>query len=177
MRSMFRSLQIAVVGAGECEGSLELLAREVGRAVAGTGATLLTGGRGGVMAAAGAGAAEAGGLVVGILPGRDARDTPPDDAVRAAVFTGMGQGRNQILILSADAVVAVGGGWGTLSEIALALKQGRPVVSLESWEPRRPDGRPEPLLFRAKDPQEAVNRAVEAARGRAPAPAAPEENA
>ena len=115
------------------------------------------------MAAASRGAAGAGGLVVGILPGATAAETPPNDAVQTAIFTGMGQARNQILILSADAVVAVGGGWGTLSEIALALKQGRPVVSLESWAPERPDGRTEPLLVRAADAGEAVARALGAA--------------
>jgi len=164
MQIMPRSAHIAVVGAGECSADLEQLARSVGEAVARAGAVLLTGGRGGVMAAASAGAAAAGGLVVGVLPGRDAVESPPNDAVRAAIFTGMGQARNQILILSADAVVAVGGGWGTLSEIAPALKQGRPVVSLRSWLPERPDGRPEPLLARAGSPREAVQEALKLAR-------------
>lgn len=164
---MIRSPQIAVVGAGQWDGirsaEIERLAYAVGEAVARAGATLLTGGRGGVMAAASVAASAAGGLTVGVLPGCDAGEGPPNAGVRAAVFTGMGQARNQILILSADAVIAVGGGWGTLSEIALALKQGRPVVSLESWMPRRPDGRPEPLLVRARDPEEAVSRALEMA--------------
>lgn len=151
-----------MVGAGECDPGLARQARRVGEEIARAGATLLTGGRGGVMAAASEGAAAAGGLVVGILPGAGAAESPPNDAVRAAIFTGMGQARNQILVLSADAVVAVGGGWGTLSEIALALKQGRPVVSLGSWAPDRPDGRAEPLLTRAVSPAEAVARALEA---------------
>lgn len=166
MRFVARPLQIAVVGAGECGDELARQARAVGAEIGRAGAVLLTGGRGGVMAAAGAGAAEAGGLVVGVLPGRDDRDSAPHAAVRAAIFTGMGQARNQVLILSADAVVAVGGGWGTLSEIALALKQGRSVVSLGSWSPTRPDGRPEPLLSRAENPTEAVARALEAAARR-----------
>lgn len=152
-----------MVGAGECGGELERRAHKVGEEIARAGATLLTGGRGGVMAAASRGAASAGGRVVGILPGASAAETPPNDAVDTAIFTGMGQARNQILILSADAVVAVGGGWGTLSEIALALKQGRPVVSLGSWAPERPDGRHEPLLTHAEDPGAAVARALEAA--------------
>lgn len=172
---MLRSPQIAVVGAGQCDTRLERLAHEVGQAIARAGATLLTGGRGGVMAAASVGATTAGGLVVGILPGRHAGESPPNQGVRAAVFTGMGQGRNQILILSADAVVAVGGGWGTLSEIALALKQGRPVVSLESWMPQRPDGRPEPLLIRVSDPEAAVARALELAGTRPDPTKTPQE--
>lgn len=174
-----RQLQIAVVGAGslgpEPEGvRLGLLAREVGRSLATAGATLLTGGRGGVMEAAGAGASAAGGRVVGILPGADRAASPPNPHVQAAVFTGMGQARNQILVLSADAVIAVGGGWGTLSEIALALKQGRDVVSLESWTPSRPDSSVEPRLHVASDPRGAVAKALRAARRAAsdePAPA------
>jgi uncharacterized protein (TIGR00725 family) len=159
-------VQIAVVGAGDCGRTLARRAREVGEAIARSGAVLLTGGLGGVMEAASRGAAAAGGLVIGVLPGSGDHETPPNEGVRVAIFTGMGQARNQILILSADAVIAVGGGWGTLSEIALALKQGRPVVSLGSWAPERPDGRTEALLWRAADPAEAVARALAAAEGR-----------
>lgn len=158
-------LQIAVVGAAACGERLREVARETGREIAGAGATLLTGGGGGVMAAASAGAREAGGLTVGVLPGAGAGHSPPNDAVEVAVFTGIGQARNQVLVLSAAAVVAVGGGWGTLSEIALALKHGIPVVTLESWQLTRPDGAPEPLLERAATPAEAVRAALAAARG------------
>lgn len=159
-----RSVQIAVVGAGECSPELARLAGEVGEGVARAGAALLTGGRGGVMAAASAGADGAGGLVIGVLPGCDEEESPPNAAVGTAIFTGMGQARNQILILSADAVIAIGGGWGTLSEISLALKQNRPVVSLESWTPQRPGTRPDPRLVEARDAREAVRLALELAR-------------
>ena len=100
---------------------------------------------------------------MGILPGSDAGASPPNDAVGMAVYTGMGQARNLSVVLSAAAVIAVGGGWGTLSEVALALKHGIPVVALESWSLSRPDGRPEPLLAAAGSPGEAVRRALEMA--------------
>lgn len=165
-------LQLAVVGAAECDEALAGLAREVGRRAAGAGAVVITGGRGGVMAAASAGAREAGGLAVGILPGADASSSSPNSHLNAAVYTGMGQARNQIVVLSGAAVIAIGGGWGTLSEIALALKHRVPVITLESWTPKRPDGRREPGLARATSPAEAVERALEAARraGRSPIP-------
>jgi hypothetical protein len=166
-----RRLQLAVVGAGRCGARVRALAREVGAEVARAGAVLLTGGRGGVMAAASAGACAAGGLTVGILPGAGAAASPPNPAVEVAVFTGIGQARNQVLVLSAAAVIAVGGGWGTLSEIALALKHRIPVVSLESWWPERPDGEAEPLLARAATPRQAVAAALAAARRRRGGPA------
>jgi uncharacterized protein (TIGR00725 family) len=155
-----RRLQVAVVGAAECPPELAALATEVGAGLAGGGAVVLTGGRSGVMAAASAGARAAGGLVVGVLPGADARATPPNPDVEVALFTGLGQARNQLLVLSAGAVVAIGGGWGTLSEIALALKQGVPVVLLDSWSLQRPDGAAEPLLHEAESAAEAVSLAL-----------------
>lgn len=155
-------VQIAVIGAGDCGPRLAGLAEEVGRHLAEAGAVLLTGGRGGVMAAASRGARSAGGRTVGILPGADPRSSPPDEAVELALYTGMGQARNLVLVLSAQAVIAVGGAWGTLSEVAMALKHGRPVVLLESWELRRPDGYPEPRLQRAETPAEAVAKALAA---------------
>lgn len=159
-------LQLAVVGAAQCGEPLRRLAEEVGREIARAGATLLTGGGGGVMAAASRGAREAGGRTVGLLPGTGPTGTTPNDDVEVAVFTGIGQARNQILVLSGAAVIAVGGGWGTLSEIALALKHGIPVVTLESWRLDRPDGAPEPLLHQAGSAPEAVATALAAARER-----------
>ena len=172
MRSMSKRLQIAVVGgaggrrAGAAQRDAEAAAYEVGRALARAGATVVTGGRGGVMAAANRGARDAGGLTVGVLPGASAAESPPDEAVAVAVFTGTGQARNLAVVLSAAAVVAVGGGWGTLSEIALALKHGIPVVTLGSWRPEHPEGRDEPLLSAAATAAEAVERALAAALGR-----------
>jgi uncharacterized protein (TIGR00725 family) len=153
-------LQIAVVGAGVCGAELARLAEEVGGGLARAGALVLTGGRGGVMAAASRGARAAGGRTVGVLPGAGAAESPPNEAVEVALYTGMGQARNQVLVLSARAVIAVGGGWGTLSEIALALKHGVPVVTLASWRLERPDGAPEPRLTRAETAAEAVEAAV-----------------
>ena len=155
-----RRLPVAVVGAGDCSDDLTALATAVGAGLARAGAIVLTGGRGGVMAAASAGARQAGGLVVAVLPGADATQSPPADDAEVALFTGMGQARNVVLVLSAAVVVAVGGGWGTLSEIATALKHGIPVVGLASWELRRPDGAAEPLLHRVDDAPAAVDLAL-----------------
>jgi uncharacterized protein (TIGR00725 family) len=123
--------QVAVVGAGDASAEQRAAAEEVGRLLAEAGAVVVTGGRGGVMEAASRGAFEAGGLTIGILPGSDRREANP--YVRAAVPTGMGEARNALVVRAADAVVAIGGEWGTLSEIALARKTGKPVVGLDSW--------------------------------------------
>jgi len=156
-------LQIAVVGAAACDEPTAALARETGAEIARAGAVLLTGGRGGVMAAASAGAHEAGGLAIGVLPGVDAEASPPNEHVDVALFTGLAQARNQILVLSADVVVAIGGGWGTLSEIALALKFRVPVVLLSSWDLNRPDGLADPLLLHARTAADALAIARQAA--------------
>lgn len=157
-------LQLAVVGAATCDDEMRRLAQNTGREIARAGATLLCGGRGGIMAAAAAGADAEGGQTVGILPGACAAETVPNPYLQVEIYTGMGQARNQILVLSADAVIAIGGGWGTLSEIGLALKQHRPVVLLESWTLDRPDGGDEPLLLRATTAAGAVGLAYSAAR-------------
>lgn len=112
------------------------------------------------MAAASEGARKGGGEAVGVLPGRDARESPPNPYLSTTLFTGMGQARNLILVLSAGAVIAIGGGWGTLSEIAMALKHGIPVVVLKSWNLSRPDGENEPCLHQAGSPEEAVGLAL-----------------
>lgn len=157
-------IQIAVVGPAVCDERTGALARELGTELARAGATVLTGGRGGAMAAASEGARAAGGLTVGILPGANAEQSPPNPHLAVALFTGLGQARNQVLVLSAGAVVAVGGGWGTLSEIALALKHRIPVVLLESWRLQRPDGLLDPLLAVALSPADAAEIAVRQAR-------------
>lgn len=123
---------MAVVGPAEAGPEVEEQAAAVGRALAGAGAVVVCGGLSGVMAAACRGAKEAGGTTLGILPGTDRSAANP--WVDVAVATGMGEARNALVVRSADAVVALGGGYGTLSEIALALKTGRPVVGLGTWD-------------------------------------------
>lgn len=111
------------------------LAEEVGRGLAAAGAVLVCGGLTGVMEAACRGAREAGGRTIGILPGTDRAEANP--FVEVAVATGMGQARNAVIVLSADVLIAIGGGYGTLSEIGLALRHGKPVVGLQTWEAGR----------------------------------------
>jgi uncharacterized protein (TIGR00725 family) len=126
----------------------------VGRALAEEGAVVVCGGLGGVMEAACRGAREAGGLTVGLLPGLDRRQANPH--VQVAIATGLGEARNALIARAADALVAVAGGYGTLSEIALALKGGTPVVGIGSWDI---DG-----VDRAGSAAEAVEAALAAAR-------------
>lgn len=161
---MDRPTQISVFGGASCDDRLYDLAVRTGELLARAGVRLVCGGGGGVMEAASRGARGAGGQVVGVLPGRGAAETPPNEAVDVALYTGLGQARNLVVALSGDAAIAIGGGWGTLSEIALALKHGVGVVTLESWSLERPDGRDEPLLRRAASAEEAVRLALELAR-------------
>jgi uncharacterized protein (TIGR00725 family) len=123
---------IAVVGPGEATAEECDSALAIGRGLAERGAVVVCGGLGGVMAAACRGAFEAGGVTVGLLPGSSRRDA--NEWVRVAIATGLGELRNGLVVRSADAVVAVGGAYGTLSEVALALKTGIPVVGLRTWE-------------------------------------------
>lgn len=171
---MPRLVQIAVVGAAACDEPIAKLAREAGAEIALAGATLLCGGRGGVMEAAAEGAHLAGGRTIGVLPGVDDKSSPPNDHLDVVLYTGLQQARNQILVLSAEAVVAVGGGWGTLSEIALALKFRVPVVLLSSWALKRPDGLKDPLLFEAHSAKDAIDIALHAGE-RATRTATPED--
>ncbi|MBD0281155.1 MAG: TIGR00725 family protein [Thermoleophilaceae bacterium] len=107
-------------------------AESVGRALAARGAVVVCGGLGGTMEAACRGAKDAGGTTVGVLPGSDRAHANP--FVDVAVATGLGEARNALVVRAADALVAIGGGYGTLSEIALALRTGKPVVGLATWE-------------------------------------------
>lgn len=122
------SFRVAVVGAGAASSEEVRLATEVGRQLARAGAILICGGLGGVMEAAARGAREAGGRTVGLLPGTDASDANP--WIELPVPTGLGEARNLLVVRAGESVIAVGGAWGTLSEIALARKIGRPVVTL-----------------------------------------------
>lgn len=123
-----RPLRIAVAGAGAGPAALMDAAEEVGRRIAAAGAVLVCGGLGGVMEAAARGCAEAGGLTVGILPGADARSA--NRWIAIPLPTGLGEARNALVGRTGDALIAVGGSWGTLSEVAMARKVGVPVVLL-----------------------------------------------
>ena len=156
--------KIAVIGGATADSSATESAFRIGVAIGQSGATLLCGGRGGVMRAAAEGARSVGGATVGILPGVDRDESPPNPFIQTAIFTGMGQARNQILVLSADAVIGCGGGWGTLSEIGLALKHRRPLILVDSWEFETPVDCSDAPLFRAESAEEAVQRALEEVR-------------
>jgi uncharacterized protein (TIGR00725 family) len=120
------------VGAGRASADEASAAEAVGRALAEAGAVLVCGGLGGVMEAACRGAKQAGGTTVGILPGADRADA--NEHVEVAIATGLGEVRNALIVRAVDSVIAVGGEYGTLSEIALALKSGTRVVAIASWE-------------------------------------------
>ncbi|MDV2481367.1 TIGR00725 family protein [Methanoculleus sp. Wushi-C6] len=145
-------MQIAVIGRGDCSGEEYRTAETVGRLIAESNATVCCGGLGGVMEAACRGAKEAGGMTLGILPDVGEGNAYLDVVIR----TGMGHARNVILVNSADAVIAVGGGYGTLSEVAVSLKIGKPVFGLSTWEIKG--------VRACAGPEEAVSLAVRAGR-------------
>ncbi|RMH13653.1 MAG: TIGR00725 family protein [Planctomycetota bacterium] len=126
-----RVLQIAVIGPSRPEPEHVLCAERAGGLIAARGWVLLTGGLGGVMEAASRGASAGGGLVVAVLPSDRIDDANAHARVRVA--TGMGEARNVVLICSADAVIAIGRGLGTLSEVALTLRSAKPFVAIDSW--------------------------------------------
>jgi uncharacterized protein (TIGR00725 family) len=150
---------VAVVGAGDATEEEEHEAERVGRGLAEAGAVVVCGGLGGVMAAACRGAKSAGGATLGILPGADR--AAANEHVDLAVATGMGEMRNALIVRSADALIVVGGEFGTLSEMALALKAGKPVVALGGWELSR-RGEPAEAILRATSAEDAVARALAA---------------
>ncbi|MBN1135517.1 MAG: TIGR00725 family protein [Anaerolineae bacterium] len=158
-----RPLFIAVVGSALCDEPVAALARAVGQEIARRGAVLVCGGRGGVMEAACQGAKAQGGITVGILPGADRREA--NRYVDIPVVTGLGEARNAIVVRSADVVIAISGGYGTLSEIGLALKMERPVIGLGTWELSQ-QGRPVVAIVRADTPLQAVESAITLAKMR-----------
>ena len=159
---MARGRQISVVGSGTCDQESEAarLAEEVGRLLAEAGAVLVCGGLGGVMEAASRGAAAAGGTVIGITP-----SDSPEDANRHCthvVATGIGHARNLAVVASGEAVIAIGGEWGTLSEIGFARRLGRTVVALRSWRPVGEGPMAEaPGIVTAESAEEAVRLALD----------------
>lgn len=138
-----------------------MVAEQVGRLIALRGAVLVCGGRGGVMEAACRGAKTEGGVTVGILPGPDRWEA--NNYVDIAIATGLGEARNAIIVRTVDAVIAIGGGFGTLSEIGLALKIGCPVVGLGTWELCQQGQMVEGVL-QANTPEQAVEYACAGAR-------------
>lgn len=151
---------IAVIGGNQCSTREARLAEEVGRELARRGAVLICGGLGGIMEAACRGAREAGGLTIGILPGEDRRQANPH--VRLAIVSGVGHARNLAVVKSAQAVIAISGRYGTLSEISFALQSGIPVIGLNTWSLAR-NGRPDTAIVPAGDAVQAVTLALELA--------------
>ena len=152
-----QKITISIIGGHDASDEVEQLAHNIGKIVAEVGAVLVCGGLSGVMEAASMGAKDAGGLTVGILPGACASDANP--YIDLKVVTDMGHARNVVLVRSADAVIAVSGGYGTLSEIAIARKIGVPCVGLHTWDL-------DPGVVRTDDPEEAVRCAMEKIRER-----------
>ncbi len=153
---------IGVIGGSSATAGELSLAEMVGRELAEAGAVLICGGRGGVMEAACRGAKELGGVTIGILPGTERGGANP--YVDVPIVTGMGEARNVIIARTAQAVIAVGGSYGTLSEIAYSLGFGTPVVGLRTWTMER-EGHPDPPISYASAPREAVRQALVLAGG------------
>jgi uncharacterized protein (TIGR00725 family) len=147
-----------VCGPGECSPEEAAAAHAVGALLAAQGAVVVCGGGAGVMAAVTAGARSRGGLVIGVRPGPDRSGASPD--LSAVVTTNMGEARNAIIVYSADVVITVGGSWGTLSEVALAMRRGVRVVSLGGWRVLDRYGHAVPGITAAADPTEAVRLAM-----------------
>jgi hypothetical protein len=161
-----RPPHVAVIGEGDPSGPdahrmLEW-AEEAAQLLARSGVTVVTGGLGGIMRAACRGAAAAGGMTIGILPGSDASEA--NDYVQQAIPTGLGVMRNLVVVTAADAVLAIGGRHGTLSEIGLALRMGRHVVTLSSWRLESDHRLGGPRVHRARDPREAAAMALRLAQ-------------
>lgn len=150
---------VAVVGGGVCSDADAALARDVGARLAEAGVGVVCGGGGGVMAAACAGAKSRGGVTVGILPGSERASANP--WVDIVLPTGLGEARNTLVVRSARAVIAIGGEFGTLSEIAFALKIGIPVIGLDTWELHK-RGMTVPAIHSVTTAAEAVAAALEA---------------
>jgi len=148
---------IAVIGGSQCSSQEAKLAEEVGRELARRGAALVCGGLGGIMEAACKGASSEGGVTIGILPGENRQAA--NSYVQIPIVTGIGYARNVAVVKSAQAVIAIGGNYGTLSEIAHALQSGIPVIGLNTWSLSR-NGQPDDSIIPAQNPIEAVNIAL-----------------
>lgn len=156
--SVSRPPIVTVIGAAICTPEQSTTAETVGRLLAESGAILVCGGRGGVMEAACRGAAEAGGFTIGILPGIDPQKGNP--YLTVVIPTGLGHARNSLVVQAGQAIIAIGGGYGTLSEIGMALKIGRRVIGLGTWHATNADGQSIGLI-EVRTPEEAVDLALE----------------
>ncbi len=154
-----KALQIGVIGSGICSEKIAEIAADVGRRIAAGGAILICGGMGGVMEAAARGAKEEGGLTIGILPGLDKKSA--NKYIDFLIVTGMGEGRNVIVARSSDAIIAIAGGSGTLSEIAFALNASIPVIGLNTWDLKISGKRPAGII-KARSAEDAVRKAFTA---------------
>jgi len=148
---------IAVIGGSQCSAKEAKLAEEVGRELARQGAILVCGGLGGVMEAACKGASSEGGITIGILPGDSHRAANP--YVQVPIVTGLGYARNIVVVKSAQAIIAIGGSYGTLSEIGHALQNNIPVIGLNTWSLSR-NGKQDSSIIPAENPTEAVTKAL-----------------
>ena len=151
---------IGVIGASRADDELLRLAEELGQEIASRGVAIVCGGMTGVMEAVCKGARAKGGLTIGIIPSDDKNDA--NQFVQIPIVTGMGVGRNVMLVKTADVLIAVGGEYGTLSEIAHALNIGKKVISLHSWQLERATDGPIPGLIDVGSPKEAVDLALDA---------------
>lgn len=156
---------ISVIGGENSPEDALRLAEEVGRELGKRGVTVCCGGGGGVMEAVCRGARSTGGHTIGIMPGRDASQSPPNPWVEFPVFTGIGYARNSAVVLTGEAVIAVDGSYGTLSEIAFALIHDVPLVGLDTWDFDY-HGHDAEKIVRVATPQEAVAKAIEMAQQR-----------
>ena len=148
---------VAIIGGSQCTTQEARLAKEVGRELAKRGAILVCGGLGGIMEAACKGASLEGGVTIGILPGSNRQAANP--YVQIPIVTNLGEARNVVIVKSAEAIIAIGGGYGTLSEIGHALRNGLPVVGLNTWRLSRND-QPDNNIIPAQNPKEAVDIAL-----------------
>lgn len=150
---------ISVIGDSSCDKNIYRIAEEVGKLIAEKGWILITGGLGGVMEAASKGAKEAGGITVGILPGFSKEDA--NKYIGIPITTGLSHARNIIVARSADALIAISGGYGTLSEIAIALKLGKPVIGIKTRTRVVPTWDNIKGIIKVNSPEEAVEKVME----------------
>ena len=149
---------VAVIGGSDCSPEEAKLAEEVGRELARQGVILVCGGLGGIMEAASKGASSEGGVTIGILPGGNRQAANP--YVQIPIVTNLGEARNIIVVKSAQAVIAIGGGYGTLTELGHALRSGMPVIGLNTWSLSR-NNQPDNSIIIASSPTDAVSKALD----------------